>query len=216
MIIDYKIAQDALNELQKAEPEIVRRGVFVEESLEKEGLLFIGINPSFKEGDASTYIPGDNDYSPTYNEYNNDYFKPFQTIADALHFNSFGHHDLFPCRETSQQKIEHIVNSKNEDCITFVNKSLKWSEDIIKAANPSIIVVANAFASRLFRDFHLLGFHAVDNWSEEFGVDFINLNGEKTPVFFTGMLSGARALDTGSRTRLIWHIGFVMSNKNRW
>lgn len=35
------------------------------------------------------------------------------------------------------------------------------------------------------------------------------LNG--TPVFFTSMLSGQRALDNGSKERLIWHIGKILN-----
>jgi len=35
-----------------------------------------------------------------------------------------------------------------------------------------------------------------------------------TPVFFTSMLTGQRALDLGSYERLIWHILFVLKKLN--
>ena len=36
-------------------------------------------------------------------------------------------------------------------------------------------------------------------------------NLKNTPVFFTSMLSGQRAMDVGSRERLEWHINFILT-----
>ena len=37
---------------------------------------------------------------------------------------------------------------------------------------------------------------------------------DNTPVFFTSMLTGQRALDKGSFERLNWHINFVLNQIN--
>ena len=44
-------------------------------------------------------------------------------------------------------------------------------------------------------------------------VNHPNLN--DTPIFFTSMLTGQRALDLGSYERLVWHIGFVLDELNK-
>ena len=96
---------------------------------------------------------------------------------------------------------------------------MEISKQIIEEAKPKIIVVNNSLARRF------LGFDKGEKneqvYYEWIGFDFkfdddigthriINnemLNG--TPVFFTSMLTGQRALDNGSYERLIWHINYV-------
>ena len=41
-----------------------------------------------------------------------------------------------------------------------------------------------------------------------------NLELENTPVFFTSMLTGHRAIDNGSFERLKWHINFILKQKS--
>ena len=47
---------------------------------------------------------------------------------------------------------------------------------------------------------------------EDLGVDLYVVNGKRMPVFYSGMLSGAHALDNGSYERLLWHIRYVMAH----
>lgn len=42
----------------------------------------------------------------------------------------------------------------------------------------------------------------------------IEIDGFKTPIIFSGMLSGQRALDLGSLERLKWQIKFIIENKS--
>ena len=48
-------------------------------------------------------------------------------------------------------------------------------------------------------------------YDKALGVDMYEVNGKRIPVFFSGMLSSAHALDNGSYERLLWHIKHVMA-----
>jgi len=210
--------KDSFEEITK----IVSRGVAVEESIPQGSILFLGINPSYdeeKKAASGTYKLEDVG--------SNTFFKKaFQISKDNR--KPFGHHDLFPFRETNQKFVEGMFIQKGEVLITkiqykpFIEKCLSYAEDVIIRSNPCMIVVANAFVTHLFFDFHysetgktLLGFLPGDKggiWDEKLGVDFVNINGRLVPILFSGMLSGQRALDFGSEFRLKWHIGHVLRN----
>lgn len=204
---------------------IVSRGVAVEESIPEGALLFLGINPSFDE--KRNVEPG------TYkleNVRDEGFFKKAFQIAEN-NGKPFGHHDLFPVRETDQKFIEGMLvhdgvayraKSQYKD---FVEGCLSYAENIIIQSNPCMIVVANAFVTHLFFDFRfsdnektLLGFLPGDKggiWDEKLGADFVLINGRNVPILFSGMLSGQRALDFGSEFRLRWHIGHILRNINQ-
>lgn len=78
---------------------------------------------------------------------------------------------------------------------------------IVDGASPRTIVVVNALACHLIRTGRALG--ALD-YDEELGVDMYKIGEKRVPVFYTGMLSGAYAVDNGSFDRLIWHIKYVL------
>lgn len=227
MKTDIKGAQACLNYLKKISSDQYKRGICVEKDIPEGSLLFIGINPSFKKGDA---VPGIDKYCPTYSldSLEHPYFKKAKEIADKLTL-PFGHHDLFPVRESDQKVIERMFDGENgplvakEDYRLFVNAALKWSAATIIEAKPKMIVVINTFASRLFFDARidgnpLLGFKPANGelWSEELGADFIRINDQVVPILFSGMLSGQRALDRYSEFRLFWHIRHILSHPSCW
>ena len=221
-------AQACLKQLEGICPDQFRRGIFVEETIPEGALLFIGINPSFTEGDA---VPGDEKYSPTYSLENleHPYYKKIKNVTvDEIHL-PFGHHDLFPIRERNQKVIERMFDGENgplvpkKAYVSFVNEALKWSAATIIKAKPKMIVVINTFASRLFFDARidgntLLGFKPANGelWSEELGADFVRINDQVVPILFSGMLSGQRALDRYSEFRLFWHIRHILSHPSCW
>lgn len=221
-------AQLCINELEKQCPTLVRRGIFIEESIPEGALLFIGINPSFKDGDP---VPGMEGYIPTYplDNLKHPYFKKAEEIAHEMGL-PFGHHDLFPFRESNQKVIEQMFDGAKDGLLVpkkefhpFVENSLLWSEATIIKAKPKMIVVINAFASRLFFDTRvqgktLLGFKPANDelWSKELGADYIRMNNQVVPILFSGMLSGQRALDRYSEFRLCWHINHVLSHLDCW
>ena len=42
-------------------------------------------------------------------------------------------------------------------------------------------------------------------------VDMYKIDEKRVPVFYSGMLAGAHAVDNGSFDRLIWHIKYVLN-----
>ena len=129
----------------------------------------------------------------------------------------WSHIDLLFVRWTNQKEVEQIMSEKNG--VEFLWKQLLISKQIIEESNPKIIVVNNSFARKLLGfDKSIKNGQVFDIWMG-FDFKFDNkigtyritnneiLNG--TPVFFTSMLTGQRALDNGSYERLIWHINYV-------
>lgn len=82
---------------------------------------------------------------------------------------------------------------------------------IVDGASPRAIVVVNALASHLIRTGSAL---VALNYKEELGVDMYKIGEKRVPVFYSGMLSGAHAVDNGSYDRLIWHIKYVLNMLN--
>ncbi len=131
-----------------------------------------------------------------------DYFSKFRKIAEEIK-QEWEHLDLFFFRETSQNEAKKIIEYKKKNGIIKMNdfgkKQLRLFLETIKKLHPKIIVVSNALASDILRD--------------EWGIKKLNLDNKEgfqkvdnTPVFFSGMLTGQRALDNGSYERLVWHI----------
>lgn len=79
---------------------------------------------------------------------------------------------------------------------------------IVDGASPRAIVVVNAMASHLIRTGRALD---ALNYNEELGVDMYKIGEKRVPVFCSGMLSGAHAVDNGTFDRLIWHIKYVLN-----
>ncbi|MCR9171578.1 MAG: hypothetical protein NXI10_03740 [bacterium] len=180
-------------------------------------VLFMGINPSYSNEDEtirSTYCKEQALQHP--------YFKPFSEIEKEIlkQYNkkfSWTHMDTLVFRETQQSYIRDTL-FKSADGVQFVYQQLMISKDLLEYYNPKVLVVSNTMAKEL------LGKNRGENkdTGEEYGV-WMGLNFEfdkelgthrivnsgkldDTIVFFTSMLSGQRALDLGSRERLVWHI----------
>ena len=183
-------------------------------------VLFIGINPSYG-GDKSKGLSYSKKDVETLN-----YFKPFNSIIKELDDKntraknlSWSHLDMLVFRETKQSFINnHLL--KTEEGNKFINKQLIISKQILEYLNPKIVVVSNTAARRfLGRDkYEKKGkeFGAWMGYDFEFdnnlGTDKIINNSKINPyVFFSSMLSGQRALDKGSKQRLIWHIDSVLN-----
>lgn len=200
--------------------EILNRGfVFQYDSNEiNHDILFIGINPAYKIGDPSVK----QSYSK---DINFPYFKSFQNIVKNLKHDynkdvTWSHLDLFSFRETNQKYIESEL-IKSEEGLSFLIKQLEFAKKRIEFLNPKIIIVSNALARRFFgKDLYenkngfkenvWMGFEF--KFDKEIGTDKIISDSvlKNTPVFFTSMLSGQRAIDNGSKERLIWHINEIL------
>ena len=49
------------------------------------------------------------------------------------------------------------------------------------------------------------------DYDDVLGVDMYKIVDKRVPVIYSGMLSGAHAIDNGSFDRLIWHIKYVLN-----
>lgn len=110
-------------------------------------------------------------------------------------------------RMTSQSKFKKLIyiDKRETELNTFARKQIMLSKQLIKIMQPKLIVVANAFASTLFNE--EMYKHKI-HFDEDKGYHLLELdpNKPKTPVFFSSMLTGQRALDNYSFDRLHWHI----------
>lgn len=165
------------------------------DTLERNSILFIGINPSAQKDD----LKGVHSYSLSQDGSHHQYFKKFEDIAKYCK-TKWSHLDLLYFKETQQTKVHEIL--KTDLGKEFVWKQLQITDRLIKKSAAKVIVVNNTLA----RD--LLGF-AGRGWLDykfEFNNELGTYLWNDTPVFFSSMLTGQRALDVGSYERLQWHI----------
>jgi hypothetical protein len=161
-------------------------------------LLFIGVNPSGEslEKKISTYDLGQEGNA-------HPYFKRFTEIANECEI-EWTHLDLLFFKETNQKVVDEILIKPGG--VEFIWQQLQISRELIEQASPKVIIVSNTMARRFlgkeksgdnnkWLDFDF-------TWDDEIGTWLWN----ETPVFFSSMLTGQRALDKGSYERLIWQV----------
>lgn len=196
----------------------------------ENGIIFVGINPSIGDKKLERLSQSGNKVIEFYanpansNDNPHPYFKKFETISKEIGL-EWGHIDLLYIRETQQSKINDLI--RDEKSIQFIFEQTRVTrtviDEIIKNANPKVFVVNNTLARGLLGRYKTKNgifpanipqeqVHWVNymfKWDEEFGTYF--LEGTKIPFFFSGMLTGQRALDNSSFERLVWHIKFVLN-----
>ena len=119
-------------------------------------------------------------------------------------------HDLYPVRHTNQKEFVKFL----EDNDDFCNSLDKATKNLIDGIMPDIIVIANAKASELMQKIFF-----GDSEAEKIKLNgetkrTYKLNGKKTDMIFSSMLSGQRALDTYSRSRLAREISETWKFRN--
>lgn len=180
-----------------------QRGYDIIDKVQKDGLLLVGINPSFDENFEG---PCEGEVRDSENGgYQHPYFTKPKKLNEEIGISSFSHVDMFSLRSRPQHVVQDIVN--DPDSQGFVDEQLRLFRMIVDGASPRAIVVINALASDLIRKGRALG--ALD-YDEELGVAMYKIGEKRVPVFYSGMLSGAHAVDNGSFDRLIWHIQYVL------
>jgi len=199
-----------------------KRGfVFQYDEDEKESeLVFVGINPSFDEKKEVVKL------SDSYTrEGTRGYFKTFSTIHEELeksvdknNYHNWTHLDLFVFRETNQKYIYNIMKSP-EGC-HFLMQQLEVAKQRLIHIAPKVVVVANSLARQFTGKDKVeengithgvwMGFEF--KFDEEFGSHKVTNIPElgHTHFLFTSMLSGQRALDLGSRERLVWQVKRIL------
>jgi hypothetical protein len=197
--------------------------------LEPKTFLFVGSNPSFSVKGYLRFLKGEPKYSDIkpeqfFNWNARDkfdykkaqgieeearekyfYFQPFRKITEEItgDYKDWNHVDLFFYRETSQNSLKEKVYPQNQ-LSPFGRKQLDLSKRLIIEARPKIIVVVNAFASKLFIEevFEEMS----GDIDAKLGYHLLQFDGRDIPVFLASMLTGQRAMDVYSRQRLEWHI----------
>jgi hypothetical protein len=193
--------------------------------IQKDAIIFIGINPSFGNG----AVIQENEkpiafYTKSKETKDIPYFEKIKNIANYCK-TDWEHIDLLFIRETDQKLIEKLSYTNVE----FINAQLKITFEIIEKAEPKLILVANSFASEFFGKMkakhseytqiwqgHDFFFDNNNQWNKEstfdsnIGTYRISLGKQNIPIIFSGMLSGQRALDIGSYERLKWQIKMIL------
>ena len=181
-----------------------QRGYDIIDKVQKDGLLLVGINPSF---DESFEGPCGSEVRDSENGgYQHPYFTKPKKLNEEIGISMFSHVDMFSLRSRPQHVVQDIVN--DPDSQGFVEEQLRLFRMIVDGASPRAIVVVNALASHLIRMGRALG--ALD-YDDVLGVAMYKIGEKRVPVFYSGMLSGAHAIDSGSFDRLIWHIKYVLN-----
>ena len=185
------------------------RGFRFPTNLVTDSILFVGINPSYNIG-LSHKAYYNSFYSLNQQGDNHRYFKKFEDIAKHT-ANNWTHIDLFFYQETAQKSFYDILQNQNGK--DFLSQQIQISKELMIHIKPKLIVVANTLARDLMLKEHDLGVNFFDfKFNEVLGTYQISDTELKdTPIFFTSMLTGQRALDNGSFERLKWHIKNVLT-----
>ena len=180
-----------------------QRGYDIIDKVQKEGLLLVGINPSFDERFVGpcAIVVRDSDNGGCQHPY---FAKP-KKLNEEIGISRLSHVDMVSVRTRHQYVVQAIVN--DPDSREFVEEQLGLFRKIVNGVSPRAIVVVNALASNLIRTGRALG--ALD-YDDVLGVAMYKIGDKRVPVFYSGMLSGAHAVDNGSFDRLIWHIKYVL------
>lgn len=206
--VETEYGDDIVKIWQEGSPtlsEVVSRGYAIEKMIPKNAILFLSMNPSFKEGVS---VGGFADIYKSEHPFHvaiQDFYKSIRTTKPPM-----AHHDLLFLMETSQK---NVLKWKEQDK-AFFDKQLKISKEIIEKAEPIMIVIINAGVRDLFKE---LFKDTKSIFDDDLGVDmyeFDEKKKKKTPVLFSGMLSGQRALDIGTRNSLKWHIEHILKNSS--
>jgi hypothetical protein len=130
------------------------------------------------------------------------FFAPHRALAGALSRKDVHHLDLFAYRETVQSKAkELLVNDDDEVTLTdFGRHQFDLFVEVLSLAKPEVVIVINALASQIYRKLRDPEFDTADGTYRD------SLSDHSFPVFFSGMLTGIRALDRFSKDRLFWQV----------
>lgn len=193
------------------------------------GIVFVGLNPSFSDDgwktnlkntpyrdiDPRTFFswprpPGFNaDHAHELDRLahsNYAFFEQHRRLSDSLNLH-WEHIDLFAYRETNQSaaKDKFLLPGKDYQFNGLGEAQYRLFERMLELAAPRVVVVANALASHIYTS------HRTTRFDDGAGCHIDRINKNDVPVFFSGMLTGQRALDVFSRERLFWHIKRVVT-----
>lgn len=190
-----------------------KRGYWITKETKCNAIMYIGLNPSYPHLD---YQMSEKLFYDEIEQTHHSYYKQIDRFHNSLKCGmGWTHFDLLILRETKQFEIIKLI--KNPDVREFVKKNLELSMSVIENSKPKIIVVLNTLSKKLLTEPKWCGYPL--DWDDEIGTYRFSKRSaiSGTPVFFSSMISGQRALDIGSRERLSWQISKtlqMMGEKN--
>lgn len=138
------------------------------------------------------------------------FFETHRTLSKIMN-REWDHLDLFAYRDTQQKNILSLVIDKSttNGLTSFGESQFELFEELLFLVQPAAVIVVNALASRIYKQIRNPNFDA------KFGcyLDQLTPGSCEFPVFFSGMLTGSRALDIFSRERLFWQVENVLNNR---
>lgn len=190
----------------------------------KNGIVFVGLNPSFSDDgwksnlkntphqhiDPRTFFswPRPPEFDMALAQHLDQlahatypFFEQHRRLSEYLNLH-WEHLDLFAYRETNQSAAkEKFLRPGNDHQLNDLGAmQYRLFEQMLELAEPRVVVVANALAARIYAS------SRAPRFDDEAGCHIDRINEHDVPVFFSGMLTGQRALDVFSRERLFWHI----------
>lgn len=174
----------------------------------ENAILIVGLNPSspLKNEGIQTDVDGTN--TSSYPQHGGDklhkYFRRFPFLVENTGC-KWSHIDLLFLRKTDSTDVKMLWKENKE----FIKAQLKVSTEIIKALNPKIIIVNNAFGRELLESFKEEGNYSISEFNSTIGTYYFN---DTIPLFFSSMFEGPSPMDNGTFERLKWHIQWVLNN----
>lgn len=166
-------------------------------------VLFVGINPAYKDSldglNIEEFKKHEIKVRGIKKEEAYQYFRPFYDFTS-----NWEHIDLFFLRETNQNLVKEMLGYKSSRLNDFARSQLDLFIPRLEIIKPAVIVVNNALASNIIKS-EFKKYIVNADFNKE-GFDRLKLNDFNIPIFFSGMLTGQRALDIESRRRLIWQV----------
>lgn len=215
------IATDGTNsELRMLWKEVIDSGTWPEADIPKlwpleyqtgistPTLVFVGMNPAYAKREprekpiTNTDVlldpKGRTELCEDTRSPSSPYFRPFDWFVEKTSLPGWTHLDIFAVRHTDQSAVKRALGLDGQ-WTDFAIRQFMIFKGLLEQIDPPVIVVPNAFASRILSNALEAG-----EMSPEHGCHFLKLNGRQIPAFLSGMLTGQRAMDVYSRDRLIY------------
>jgi hypothetical protein len=198
--------------------------------MEPDKLLFVGLNPSHDQkdndlmaiqvGHGSDPLPDERALVVTRHDEESmglhggklhKYFRQFPRFGPD---GTWNHIDLLAVRLTSQEQMIEAMKLEEETgrSSSFVREQIDLAFSLMTELRPPVVVVVNAFGSCLVKKY-------LEKQNPEFAMDqetgfyWSAIGGQRVPTFFSGMVTGRRAIDNHSLERLIWHVRQALAYK---
>lgn len=197
--------------------------------INKNSVVFVGLNPSFNEdwreketqGSQVEIYRWENRMQEKIDEIIKAerearekyvYFKHFRDWYGSWEEGGWDHIDLFGIRVTNQADLKDRLGVTDSEDIesNFGGKQFEISTKLLRGVNPKIIVVVNALASKILKKQSNGNYRISESIDGEKGCYYFQYDDISVPILFSGMVTGQRSLDTGSRERLKWQMDKII------